>query len=66
MSGLLAWWDGVEEWLTNLAFVPQLLVVLAVVLPIAIGASILLNMLVNAVSAVIDRRSVGDEDGRGF
>ena len=30
MAGIAAWWDGVEEWLTGLSFVPQLLVTLAV------------------------------------
>ncbi|MFT4124983.1 MAG: hypothetical protein QM662_01980 [Gordonia sp. (in: high G+C Gram-positive bacteria)] len=66
MNGLLAWWDGVEEWLTGLAFVPQLLVTLAVVVPCALVVSIGLNVLVDAVMKVIDRRGFADDDGKGL
>lgn len=63
---MLSWWDGVEEWLTGLAFVPQLLVTLAVVVPCAIVIAVALNALVDAVMAVIDRRHLADDDGKGL
>ncbi|MGC4932837.1 hypothetical protein ACLQ3C_04060 [Gordonia sp. DT30] len=66
MSGLLAWWDGVEEWLTGLAFVPQLLVTLVVLVPCAILVAIVLNALVDGVMSVIDRRRFADEDRKGL
>lgn len=66
MAGIAAWWDGVEEWLTGLSFVPQLLVTLAVVVPLAFGVAVVLNLLVNAVMSVIDRRGFADDDGKGL
>lgn len=66
MDGFVSWWDSVEEWLTALSFVPQLLVTLAVVIPFAIGAAVLLNWLVSVVSRVFDRRSFADDDGSGL
>ncbi|MGW0036685.1 hypothetical protein [Gordonia sp. NPDC003376] len=66
VDGVLAWWDGVEEWLTGLSFVPQLLVTLIVVVPLAIGMAIVLNLLVDGVMSVIDRRRFADDDGKGL
>ncbi|MFW0791857.1 hypothetical protein [Gordonia sp. CPCC 205333] len=66
MTGFVAWWDSVEEWLTALSFVPQLLVTLAVVIPLAIVVAIALNWLVNVVSTVFDRRRFADDDGSGL
>ncbi|MDY6809040.1 hypothetical protein GIY30_06350 [Gordonia sp. HNM0687] len=63
---LLAWWDGVEEWLTGLSFVPQLLVTLVVVIPFAVLVAAALNVLVDAVSTVFDRRRFADDDGKGL
>ncbi|GAA1481039.1 hypothetical protein GCM10009624_14790 [Gordonia sinesedis] len=66
VAGFAAWWDGVEEWLTGLSFVPQLLVTLIVVVPCAFGVAVVLNLLVNGVMSVIDRRGLADDDGRGL
>ncbi|GAB18664.1 hypothetical protein GOEFS_061_00030 [Gordonia effusa NBRC 100432] len=66
MKGFVTWWDSVEEWLTALSFVPQLLVTLAVVIPLAIVAAIVLNWLVNVVSRIFDRRRFADDDGSGL
>ncbi|MAU84242.1 hypothetical protein VX037_07750 [Gordonia sp. Z-3] len=63
---LLTWWDGVEEWLTGLSFVPQLLVTLVVVIPFAVVVAAVLNVLVDAVSTVFDRRRFADDDGKGL
>ncbi|SIS08061.1 hypothetical protein [Williamsia sterculiae] len=60
MDGVVAWWDGVEAWLTSLSFVPQLLVTLAVVVPLAIGVAALLNLLVHAVLRLFDRGESAD------
>lgn len=66
MSGLANWWDGVEEWLTGLSFVPQLLVTLAVVIPLAVLVAVVLNLLVDGVSTLFDRRRFADDDGTGL
>ncbi|MFW0792728.1 hypothetical protein AAFP30_02835 [Gordonia sp. CPCC 205515] len=66
MSAVSNWWDGVEEWLTGLSFVPQLLVTLIVVIPLAVLIALALNLLVDTVSDVIDRRRFADDDGSGL
>ncbi|MEZ5209615.1 MULTISPECIES: hypothetical protein [unclassified Gordonia (in: high G+C Gram-positive bacteria)] len=66
MAGFLSWWDSVEEWLTGLPYVPQLLVVLAVVIPLASGLAWLVNFLVAWVFSLFDRREVGDDHGVGI
>ncbi|HMS77007.1 hypothetical protein [Gordonia sp. (in: high G+C Gram-positive bacteria)] len=66
MTAFLDWWDGVEEWLTGLSFVPQLLVTLVVVVPLAVGAAVVLNLLVEAMTGLVDRRRFLDDDGTGL
>jgi hypothetical protein len=66
MTALANWWDGVEEWLTGLSFVPQLLVTLIVVIPLAVLIAAVLNVLVDTVSTLIDRRRFADDDGTGL
>ena len=66
MNGLLSWWDSVEEWLTGLAFIPQLLVFLVIVVPLATVIAFAVNFLVDKVFSVIDRRSAGDDHGLGL
>jgi len=55
VAGFLSWWDGVEEWLIRLPFVPQLLVTLVVVVPLAIGAALVLSQVVEVVTGVAAR-----------
>jgi hypothetical protein len=43
VNGLLNWWDGIELWLSGLAFVLQALVVMPVVLALAYVTAILLE-----------------------
>lgn len=43
VNGLLNWWDGMELWLSGLAFVLQALVVMPVVLALAYGLAVLLD-----------------------
>ncbi|MBD0859930.1 hypothetical protein IA539_01700 [Gordonia sp. zg691] len=66
MTAFFAWWDGVEEWLTGLSFVPQLLVTVAVVIPVAILIAYVLNLLVDAAATLFDRRRFADDDGTGL
>ncbi len=56
------WWDGVEEWLTSLSFVPQILVSAAIVVPLAIVLSYLMNLLVDGSFRLLDRRESADVD----
>lgn len=46
MSGIGRWWDGVELWIIGLPFIPQVLVVLAVLIPVAMLLARLLDTLV--------------------
>ena len=66
MSGFLSWWDSVEEWLTGLPFIPQLLVTLIVVVPLATGIAWVVNYLVVWVFALFDRREVDKDHGVGI
>ncbi|WP_238419935.1 hypothetical protein [Gordonia sp. 'Campus'] len=66
MTAFFAWWDSVEEWLTGLSFVPQLLVTVAVVIPLAILIAFVLSILVDAAAALFDRRRFADDDGTGL
>ncbi len=52
VTGFLAWWDGVEEWLIRLPFVPQLLVTLIVVVPLAVVAALVLSQAVEVVTGI--------------
>lgn len=45
MTGLLNWWDGVELWLSGLAFVLQAMVVMPVVLVLAYVVATVLDGL---------------------
>lgn len=40
----LSWWDGVELWLSGLGFVAQTAVVMPVVLAVAYGAAMVLDV----------------------
>ncbi|GEE03544.1 hypothetical protein nbrc107696_39900 [Gordonia spumicola] len=66
MDGLLSWWDSVEEWLTGLPFVPQLIVTLLVVIPLATLIAVAVNFLVRKLVALLARRDVGDDHGLGI
>ncbi|MCZ4537262.1 hypothetical protein O4159_17760 [Gordonia terrae] len=66
MSAFFDWWDSVEEWLMGLSFVPQLLVTVAVVIPVAILIAYVLSLLVDAAATLVDRRRFADDDGTGL
>ncbi|GAC83566.1 hypothetical protein [Gordonia paraffinivorans] len=66
MTAFFNWWDGVEEWLTGLSFVPQLLVTVVVVIPVAVLIAYVLNFLVDLAADILDRRRFADDDGTGL
>jgi hypothetical protein len=45
VNGFLNWWDGIELWLSGLAFVVQAMVVMPVVLALAYLTAVLLDGL---------------------
>lgn len=55
MHAIATWWDGVELWITGLPFVPQSIVVLLVVVPVAFGLSRLLDRLLAGILHVFGR-----------
>ncbi len=65
MAGLVAWWNGVELWLTTLAFPFQFMLAMAVLLPLCAGGAWVLDRVVGwvALKRPTGRRSGGDGDG---
>ncbi|WP_099023292.1 hypothetical protein [Mycolicibacterium palauense] len=63
MDGVLSWWDGVELWLSGLGFVAQTVVVMPVVLLLAWGLALLLDVLlgmtIRLFNRVLGRRGAG-------
>ena len=45
VDGLLNWWDGIELWLSGLAFVLQALLVMPIALALAYFTAVLLDRL---------------------
>jgi hypothetical protein len=45
VDGLLNWWDGIELWLSGLAFVLQALLVMPIALALAYVTAVLLDRL---------------------
>jgi hypothetical protein len=45
VNGFLSWWDGIELWLSGLAFVLQALLVMPVVLGLAYFTAVVLDRL---------------------
>jgi hypothetical protein len=66
VDSVLSWWDSVEEWLTGLPFVPQLVVTLIVVIPLATVIALAVNFLVRRLVTLLSRRDVGDDHGLGI
>lgn len=57
MDGIGRWWDGVELAVTGLSFVPQVLVVLLVLIPVAALAARVLDLLVGAAARLLPDRT---------
>ncbi|WP_245865464.1 hypothetical protein [Rhodococcoides kyotonense] len=62
MHAIATWWDGIELWITGLPFVPQSVVVLLVLVPIAFGVARLFDRVLAEVLRALgrDRRSERD------
>lgn len=55
MSGFLSWWDGFELWLSGLAFVPQTLIVIPIVLVLAYGIAVTIDAVLGGGIRVLRR-----------
>lgn len=53
MDGILNWWDGFELWLSGLGFVWQTLIVMPVVLVLAFGIAIAIDVVLGGGIRVV-------------
>ncbi len=64
VDGILSWWDGVELWLSGLAFVLQAIVVMPVVLILAWVVAVALDSLLGQGIRVMRRLRAGSTPSR--
>ncbi|MCZ4275101.1 MAG: hypothetical protein WBB62_09510 [Rhodococcus sp. (in: high G+C Gram-positive bacteria)] len=62
MNAIATWWDGVELWIIGLPFIPQSIVVLLVVVPIAFGLSRLFDHVLAEILRVLGRDAHPESD----
>ncbi len=62
MHAIATWWDGIELWITGLPFVPQSLVLLLVLVPIAFGLARAFDRALAAVLHVLGRDARAERD----
>lgn len=55
MDQLASWWDGAELWIAGLPFIPQVVLVLAVMIPACFGIAWMLDRVLSAVFAALGR-----------
>lgn len=55
MESIARWWDGVELWVTGLSFVPQCVVVLLVIVPVAFGLARAFDVALAAALRILGR-----------
>ncbi|PTR32026.1 hypothetical protein C8K36_1011072 [Rhodococcus sp. OK519] len=55
MDQVANWWDGAELWIAGLPFIPQVLLVLAVMIPACFGIAWMLDRVLSAVFAAVGR-----------
>jgi membrane protein implicated in regulation of membrane protease activity len=60
VNGFLNWWDGIELWLSGLAFVLQAMVVMPVVLALAYLSAVVLDRLLGKGIQLMRRASHAD------
>ena len=53
MAGFLNWWDGAELWLSGRGFVLQTVIVMPIVLALAYGIAMILNVALGWVTRVL-------------
>jgi membrane protein implicated in regulation of membrane protease activity len=61
VSGFLSWWDGIELWLSGLAFALQALVVMPIVLVLAYLTASVLDRLLGKGIQLMRRARLADE-----
>ena len=61
MNGILNWWDGIELWLSGLAFVLQAMVVMPVVLALAYVIAAALDALLGRGIQLMRRARHADD-----
>ncbi|MFC7450743.1 hypothetical protein [Rhodococcus daqingensis] len=60
MTQIASWWDGLELWVIGLPFIPQLILVMAVLMPLAIGIASGIDLLLARIFVLLGRDSVAD------
>lgn len=60
MTGVLAWWDGIELWLSTLAYPLQVALLLAVLLPVSY---VLARVTMTVANLVMNRHLVAEVRG---
>ena len=53
MAGFLNWWDGAELWLSGRGFVLQTVIVMPIVLALAYGIAMILNVALGWMTRVL-------------
>ncbi len=64
MDGILSWWDGFELWLSGLGFVWQTLIVMPVVLVLAFGLAVGIDIVLGGGIRVLRRLRRDSRVGR--
>lgn len=62
MHAIATWWDGIELWITGLPFVPQSVVVLLVVVPVAFGIARLFDRVLAEILRALGRDARSERD----
>ncbi|MUL45736.1 hypothetical protein FZI85_27920 [Mycobacterium sp. CBMA293] len=62
MNGILNWWDGVELWLSGLSFVVQTIIVMPVVLALAYGLAVVLDIALGHTITLLHRARHVEEE----
>ena len=65
LRSLADWWDSVELWVTQLAFPFQVVLAIAVLLPLCGGAAVLADRASDLVDGLWSRRSSARRDDSG-
>ncbi|MFG1785559.1 hypothetical protein ACGFIU_24260 [Rhodococcus oryzae] len=66
MTQIASWWDGLELWVIGLPFIPQLILVMAVMMPLAIAIASGADLLLARIFVLLGRDSApsaATEDG---
>ncbi len=57
MHRIAGWWDGLELWVVGLPFIPQFIVVLAVMIPVSFAIAWVLERVLIGVLRLLGRDS---------